>query len=349
MRSKTYEFKELSDAREVVEHQIPRFMLWFFYFILVMLIFALTWSYIGTREIVIQTNGMVKSEDTQSVVPLVNTTVLTVHFQEGDYINQGDLLIELDGRSIENEISNYKSALLSIEEDKQIEILFLESVETETNLFDLSIVKHITKYYEMEAYLDRVETSSTPEQDKQTKIATLTANVEQLNQTISQYNTEIEKLNQQLEHYKIHASFNGVIHYVQPVSHGSTVAAGQELLRVHKMNEDEMLTVQFFVLNQDIAQVHEGQIVRVEVPALSARTYGYADAEVIKIESDSRIDQSSGQSYYLVTARLTSNTLSKDEQEESIRIGMQVMGRMITDEQRILFWAIDKLELWVFK
>ncbi len=63
---------------------------------------------------------------------------------------------------------------------------------------------------------------------------------------------------------------------------------------------------------------------------------------MIHIESDSRVDQSSGQSFYLVTARLASNTLSSDNQEESIRIGMQVMGgRMITDEQRYLYWAIE--------
>ena len=114
-------------------------------------------------------------------------------------------------------------------------------------------------------------------------------------------------------------------------------------------HEEDVLEVQFFVLNQDIAQVHVGQRVRVEVPALPARTYGFAEAEVIHIESDSRFDQASGQSFFLVTARLTSNTLSSDNQEESIRIGMQVMGRMITDEQRYLFWAIEKLELWIFR
>jgi hypothetical protein len=103
--------------------------------------------------------------------------------------------------------------------------------------------------------------------------------------------------------------------------------------------------VQFYVLNSDIAKIEVGQNVRVEIPALSPRTYGYAEAIVTKIESDSRFDSQSGQSFYLVTARLTSNQLL----EESIKIGMQVHGRMITDEQRYLFWAIEKLELWIFR
>jgi len=123
------------------------------------------------------------------------------------------------------------------------------------------------------------------------------------------------------------------------------VSASQELLRVHQMEDDEYLTVQFYVLNKDITQVGLGQKVRVEIPALSVRTYGYAEATVTKIESDSRFDSQRGQSFYLVTARLTSNQLL----DEPIKIGMQVHGRMITDEQRYLFWAIEKLELWIFR
>lgn len=108
---------------------------------------------------------------------------------------------------------------------------------------------------------------------------------------------------------------------------------------------EETLNVQFYVLNSDIAKVKVGQNIRVEIPALSSRTYGYATAEVLKIELDSRIDQQSGQSYYIVTARLNDTSLG----HENIRIGMQVQGRMIVDKQKYLFWALEKLELWISK
>ncbi len=345
MRSKTYEFKDLSDAREVVEHQVPKFMLWFFYFVLVTLSFALVWSYLGTKEIVVQASGIIKTEHTQSVVPLVNSTVLNVYFNEGDLVSEGDLILELDGRALERDISNYESALVTIIENLALEELFLESVNTDINLFDLSNLKHVTKYYEMKSYLELLAVSEEPVQDKQTKRASITSTIHQQNQTISQYENEIAKLSQQLEAYKIYANFDGILHFVSPVIVGSSVVGGQELLRVHQMEDDEYLTVQFYVLNKDITQVGLGQKVRVEIPALSVRTYGYAEATVIKIESDSRFDSQSGQSFYLVTARLTSNQLL----DEPIKIGMQVHGRMITDEQRYLFWAIEKLELWIFR
>ena len=197
----------------------------------------------------------------------------------------------------------------------------------------------------MKSYLEMLEDSETKVQDKQTKRATIAANIEQQKQTIAQYENEIDKLSEQLEAYKVYASFEGILHYVYPVMVGSSVVGGQELLRVHQLAEDESLRVQFYVLNKDIAQIKLGQKVRVEIPALSVRTYGYAEAEVIHIESDSRFDSQSGQSFYLVTARLNSNQLLN----EPIKIGMQVQGRMITDEQKYLFWAIEKLELWIFR
>lgn len=142
----------------------------------------------------------------------------------------------------------------------------------------------------------------------------------------------------------MYANYSGVIHYTNPVSVGSTIQAGYELLRVYAETDDG-LDVQFYVLNSDIAKIEVGQHVRVEIPALSPRTYGYASAEVISIESDSRVDQQSGQSFYIVTARLSDTSLN----DEDILIGMQVQGRMIVDKQRYLFWAIEKLELWIFE
>lgn len=349
MRSKTYEFNELSDSREIVEHNVPRFMLWFFYFILVALAFALIWSYFGTKEIVVQTSGIIKTEHTQSVIPLVNTKVTAIYFKEGDVIRKGDLLIELDGRSIEKDIENYTEALLTLESKLELEKLHLQSIDEGKNLFDISVLSHVTKYYEMRSYLEQLRNTRNKIEFRLTKKAEMDTLIKEQEETISRYSNEITKLNQQLESYRIHADFDGIIHFANPVLVGSSVVANQELIKVHQKQQNELLTAQFYVLNQDIAKVRIGQRVRIEIPALSVRTYGFAEAEVISIESDSRFDQSSGQSFYLVNAKLTSNQLSSDTKVEDIKIGMQVKGRMITDEQRYLFWAIEKLELWIFR
>ena len=344
MRGKIIDFKDLSESREVIEHKIPRFMLWFFYFVLVTLALLLVWSYFGQKEIVVQASGRVESENIQIVTPLVNSRVETIYFREGDLVQEGDLILELDGSEIETDILNYTNALSNYQDDLFLEELYLESVQENKNLFSLEEVEQITKYYEMDAYLEEYENSEDQERTKNEKIASLTSGIDQMNNTITQYENEISKLENQLSNYKVYANYNGIIHYTNPVSIGSTIQAGYELLRLYEKTDDR-LDVQFYVLNSDIAKIEVGQNVRVEIPALSPRTYGYASAKVTSIESDSRVDSSSGTSYYVVTAKLNETALH----DEDILIGMQVQGRMIVDQQCYLFWAIEKLELWIFE
>jgi len=344
MRGKIIDFKDLSESREVIEHKVPRFMLWFFYFMLALITLLLVWSYFGEKEIVVQSSGRVQSENIQIVTPLVNSKIETVYFKEGDLVQAGDLILELDGSEIETDILNYTNALSNYQDDLILEELYLESVENNENLFSLDEVEQITKYYEMDAYLDAYENSEDQERTKNEKIASLSSSIDQMNATMTQYENEISKLENQLSNYKVYANYDGIIHYTSIVSEGSTIQAGYELLRVYEETGDR-LDVQFYVLNSDIAKIEVGQHVRVEIPALSPRTYGYASAEVVSIESDSRVDQQSGQSFYIVTARLSDTALH----DEDILIGMQVQGRMIVDKQRYLFWAIEKLELWIFE
>lgn len=344
MRGKIIDFKDLSESREVIEHKVPRFMLWFFYFMLALITLLLVWSYFGEKEIVVQTSGRVESENIQIVTPLVNSRVEAIYFKEGDLVQEGDLILELDGSEIETDELNYTNALSNYQDNLFLEELYLESVQTNENLFSLEEVEQITKYYEMDAYLTEYENSADQERTKNEKIASLTSSMDQMNATITQYENEISKLENQLSNYKVHANYNGIIHYTNPVSVGSTIQAGYELLRVYE-ETDDTLEAQFYVLNSDIAKIEVGQHVRVEIPALSPRTYGYASAEVILVESDSRVDEQSGQSFYIVTARLNETSLH----DEDILIGMQVQGRMIVDSQRYLFWAIEKLELWIFE
>ncbi|MDY0277788.1 MAG: efflux RND transporter periplasmic adaptor subunit [Acholeplasma sp.] len=344
MRGKIVDFKDLSESREVIEHKVPRFMLWFFYFVLVTLALLLVWSYFGEKEIIVQANGRVQSENIQIVTPLVTSRVETIYFKEGDLVQESDLILELDGTEIETDILNYTNALSKYQDNLILEELYLESVQTNENLFSLNEISQITKYYEMDAYLEEYENSEDQERTRNEKIASLTSSMDQMNATITQYENEISKLENQLSNYKVYANYNGIIHYTNPVSVGSAIQAGYELLRVYEETDDR-LEVQFYVLNSDIAKIEIGQNVRVEIPALSPRTYGYASAEVILIESDSRVDQQSGQSFYIITARLNETSLH----DEDILIGMQVQSRMIVDSQRYLFWAIEKLELWIFE
>ena len=50
------------------------------------------------------------------------------------------------------------------------------------------------------------------------------------------------------------------------------------------------------------AKINTEHGTNLEIKALSAREFGFASANVIAIESTSRVDQQSGQSFYIVIA-----------------------------------------------
>ncbi len=139
----------------------------------------------------------------------------------------------------------------------------------------------------------------------------------------------------------IEAEFQGVIHFISSVKIGDSPYQGQEVLKVNKKG-DKLLT-ELYVQNTQIAQIEVGQNVRVQVGALSPKKYGYANATVIEIDSDSTLDQSSGVYYYIVKAEINDTTLTKGGNSAEIKFGMQVEARMIVDTQRYLIWFIEKI------
>ena len=349
MKKRIIEFKDLSESREVIEQKIPNFMLIFFYFMLILISSFLIWSYFGEKEIVVQSSGIVKTENIQTYVPLISGTVIAKYFEEGDEVSIGDLILQLESTSLTIDISNYTNTRDEYLEDIILEELYLESVEQEENMFSLDKINQITKYYEFEDYLVLLAESDNKDKTKNEELSTTYSTLEQYSGTISQYNSEIEKLQNQLESYNIYANVNGIIHYSQNISVGSSIQAGYEVLRIYETNTEDYLTIDFYVLNSDITKIEIGQNVRVEISSLSTKEFGYASALVVSIESDSRIDQQSGQSFYIVTARLNETSLSSNTDTHDIIIGMQVGGRMIVDTQRYLYWGIEKLELWIFE
>lgn len=349
MKQRIIEFKDLSESREVIEQKIPNFMFIFFYFMLVLITSFLIWSFIGEKEIVVQSSGIVKTENIQTFIPLISGTVTAKYFKEGETVNIGELILQLDSTSLTIDIENYSNTRDNYLDDIILEELYFESVEQKVNLFSLDDIKQITKYYEFEDYLVTLNDSVDEAKTKNEELVKTSNSIEQMNSTVSQYNGELEKLEKQLESYNIYAEVSGIIHYSQNISVGSSIQAGYEVLDVYETSIEENLTIEFYVLNSDITKILVGQQVRVEISSLSSKEFGYASAEVIAIESDSRVDQQSGQSFYIVTARLNDKSLSSNKNTYDIMIGMQVRGRMIVDTQRYLFWGIEKLELWIFE
>ena len=103
---------------------------------------------------------------------------------------------------------------------------------------------------------------------------------------------------------------------------------------------------QIYVENQDVAKLKEGQQVKFEIAAFPSSEYGYFTGNVENIAKDITVDQSTGDSYYLVKVSCDSMTVMNEEGEEvSLKNGMACQAKIIVDKQSVVNYVLEKVEL----
>lgn len=349
MKGLILDFKDLSDAREIIEQKTPRFMLYFFYFVLLIILAILTWSYFAEKEIVVKAQGMVIPDTKQSITPLVSGNVNLIYFKEGDLVNKGDLILELEHDALIESLNYYKNGMYTSQYQINLNIKFEQSIMELNNLFDKNNKDEMGNYYEVQSFLsmyDLKETDELKEEYKSQKLVEIYNQIKSNENYLKQYEIEVLKCENEIKNHKFYAEIDGIVHYINSVSIGDTLQAGYEVIRVNSNTNNNKL--QIYVSNQDIAKIYVGQVIRVDVAALSNREYGFGQAKVTNIETDTRINQQSGQSYYVIEAELITQTLESEKGKQALKVGMIVDSRMITGEQKYLFWFIEKLGLWMF-
>lgn len=101
-----------------------------------LLIAAIIWACLSKVDVVITSNGSIQPSGSVNVVEAyVSGTVKEIHVAEGQHVNQGDVLIELDTQSIEVDVNqlNYQKQILEAEQ-KIYEQLQSEKSADEINI-----------------------------------------------------------------------------------------------------------------------------------------------------------------------------------------------------------------------
>lgn len=101
-----------------------------------LLIAAIIWACLSKVDVVITSNGSIQPSGSVNVVETyVSGTVKEIHVAEGQHVNQGDVLIELDTQSIEVDVNqlNYQKQILEAEQ-KIYEQLQSEKSADEINI-----------------------------------------------------------------------------------------------------------------------------------------------------------------------------------------------------------------------
>lgn len=130
---------EITDSREMLEAKPHKFTSIFAYGLIGILAVALIWSYFGEIDIVVKTNGVVRSNDkTISVINEVAGKVQDVNFKEGQMVKEGDVLYTLDCRDSILSKDNYEKQLKTLQLDTDNIDKLRKSILNNENYFDVN-------------------------------------------------------------------------------------------------------------------------------------------------------------------------------------------------------------------
>lgn len=189
------DMKDMSDSTEVYESKPNRFLVYTIYLILIILVVAVLWMALFKMEVVVKNDGIFKgSNAVYEISSGVTGTVKENHIENGQYVQEGDVLYVLAIDELSDTILRYQNELEAAEERLEILSAYEKSLDGDkTELEDLTD----NSYYE--EFVNRREllyaNVNLNENDTKGQATLYQENVDSISETIAKYNKKIDKLN----------------------------------------------------------------------------------------------------------------------------------------------------------
>lgn len=190
------DMKEMSDTTEVYEARPNPFLVYFIYLLLFLLFCALGWMYFSDMDIVVKSNGLFRNEETgYEISSAISGKVESCNISEGQLVQEGDILLTINGESLTESIQDYENMLDDV--NQRIEILkaYQESLEGKTEDFNkLTENKYYEEFKNRKKLLQlSVENSGESTESQKKQYETEKGTIEE---SIRQYETQVAKLEQ---------------------------------------------------------------------------------------------------------------------------------------------------------
>lgn len=157
---------------------------------------------------------------------------------------------------------------------------------------------------------------------------------------------QIKTAKQQIKQGTILAARDGILNMPEELVNGDLLAAGDVVGTILPANESQ-LRVQLYVDNADIANIKPGDRIKYSVAALPSNRYGIVEGEVTTVSNDALSGNEGFAGYYLVEGSIGKDTLTdRNGNAASIEVGMQVTVKIVTQEKRILYYLLEKIDLF---
>ncbi len=167
--------------------------------------------------------------------------------------------------------------------------------------------------------------------------------IESIKKEIINLESELSKINEALDALTIKATGDGVIVYGKDYAIGDAISTNEAIASI--IPKTDSYKVMLFVPESKITEINVGQDIEYVINSISMSDYGKPTGKIESISADSFSDQTSGSKYYKVIASINNTVLinKKDKQTRTLKVGMIVEGHIITGNQTIMSYLLDKL------
>jgi adhesin transport system membrane fusion protein len=140
----------------------------------------------------------------------------------------------------------------------------------------------------------------------------------------------------------VKAPLPGTVNRVLVTTVGAAVSPGAPLVEI--VPSEESLLVQTLIRPQDIGTVRIGQKAKVNVTAYDSSVYGSLTGTVYSISPDAVLNERTGDSFYTVEVRTSSNAL-KDRNGKALQIGTGMVAdvSLLGDKRTVLEYILSPL------
>lgn len=324
---------------------------------------ALLWALIGKIDIVAVAQGKIVPNDRSKVIqPLENGVIQAIHVRDGQRVQQGDPLIEIDttSGSDRERFSNEHIAAL-------IEVARLRALMAGKNDFDAppgadtALVQNQRK--QLRDQLSELRTLQTKaaafkqlyeqqlasqlqyfeaEQQRAAKAQEHAAALSAAETRAISLSKELNKATTRAHQQYLTAPISGVVQQLVVHTVGGVVTPAQQLMVIAPV-EGSNLEIEAFIENKDIGFVEENQAAEIKVESFPFTRYGIIEGKVISLSRDAVPLEKVGYVYSARVSMERSSVRVENDKDVTLTPGMTVTVEIKTGSRRLIEYFLSPL------
>lgn len=348
-----YTYNELKESKFIMQRPLPKFGVIMTVMTLFFVIGIIFLAGFNTKTYVVKASGMAVNANKSYIMNSVAGSVKVVNAVEGQMVNTGDVLFEIDALQIDVQIAQIQGAIdylnLKIEnQNKLIDFMSLYTlldIGNKANPFDKNIADEKQCFDDAQYFIESVKTAISEDNIYSARVQ-LSSQPYQIisNYTYEKINNEAKKqaFLDALAEYKVKAATAGKVHFNSAISAGTVIQAGSMIGSISGDDKEEIY-FETVISAIDRSKLSIDCDVEIALGGVMQSEFGVLKGKVTHIDNDS-IQNEKGEIFYKLKVKpLITYLTNKKKQTVELTNGMVAECRVKYDETTWLKWAIEQI------